>query len=59
MPPKITLHHLVHSRANRIFWCLEELGLKYAVKVHYRGVEGRAPASLKALSRLGKVSRAT
>jgi glutathione S-transferase len=30
----ITLHHLRASRSARIFWVLEELGLKYDVSVH-------------------------
>ncbi|GMK56455.1 hypothetical protein CspeluHIS016_0302950 [Cutaneotrichosporon spelunceum] len=50
----IVVHHLNQSRSNRLFWLLEELNLPYQVKVHYRTPEGRAPASLAAISPLGK-----
>lgn len=48
----ITLHHLRASRSARIFWVLEELGLKYDVEVHDFG----SPEWDK-LSPFGKVSR--
>ncbi|WVR04539.1 hypothetical protein IAU60_001546 [Kwoniella sp. DSM 27419] len=54
MSPQITLHHLNASRSDRIFWVLEELGLPYDVKVHFRLPTRAAPDSLKKVSPLGK-----
>lgn len=51
----ITLHHLNHSRSQRILWLLEELGLEYEIKRYERDpVTIRAPKSLKAVHPLGK-----
>jgi glutathione S-transferase len=50
----ITVHYLDNSRAHRILWLLEELGVAYEVKTYKRGPDYRAPASLKAVHPLGK-----
>ncbi|MGG7519579.1 glutathione S-transferase family protein [Allorhizobium undicola] len=50
----ITVHYLDNSRAHRILWLLEELGLDYEVKTYRRGPDMRAPESLKAVHPLGK-----
>lgn len=50
----ITVHYLDNSRAHRILWLLEELGVEYEVKTYKRTSEYRAPASLKAIHPLGK-----
>lgn len=50
----ITVHYLENSRAHRILWLLEELGLEYDVKTYKRAPDMRAPASLKAVHPLGK-----
>lgn len=51
----ITLHYLENSRAQRILWLLEELGLQYEVK-HYRRDPKTmlAPKELKEIHPLGK-----
>lgn len=51
----ITLHYLENSRAQRILWLLEELGIEYEVKHYYRDkVTQLAPAALKKVHPLGK-----
>lgn len=50
----ITVHYLENSRAHRILWLLEELGLEYEVKTYKRAPDMRAPASLKTVHPLGK-----
>ncbi|UHS57098.1 glutathione S-transferase [Agrobacterium vaccinii] len=50
----ITVHYLENSRAHRILWLLEELGLDYEVKTYKRGPDMRAPKSLKSVHPLGK-----
>ena len=51
----LTVHHLRPSRAERILWLLEELGVEYAVEVYDRDpATFRAPASLRAVHPLGK-----
>jgi glutathione S-transferase len=50
----ITVHYLENSRAHRILWMLEELGLDYTCVSYVREHDMRAPASLKALHPLGK-----
>jgi glutathione S-transferase len=50
----IIVHYLDNSRAHRILWLLEELGVAYEVKTYQRGPDMRAPASLKAVHPLGK-----
>lgn len=50
----ITVHYLENSRAHRILWLLEELGLEYDIKLYKRSADMRAPAALKAVHPLGK-----
>lgn len=51
----IHVHHLEHSRSQRILWLLEELGLEYEVVRYERHPETRlAPASLESVHPLGK-----
>jgi glutathione S-transferase len=53
--PKITLHSLERSRAQRIAWLLEELGLEYAIVPYKRAPpQGLAPPELHAVHPLGK-----
>ncbi|KAF8477303.1 hypothetical protein BDZ91DRAFT_709027 [Kalaharituber pfeilii] len=51
--PQIVLHWLDDSRAQRIVWLLEELGLKYDIKP-YKRINHVAPPELKAIHPLGK-----
>ncbi|AZV94097.1 glutathione S-transferase [Bordetella sp. J329] len=51
----ITLHHLEHSRSQRIIWLLEELGLEYQIQHYARDADTHlAPAALLAVHPLGK-----
>jgi glutathione S-transferase len=51
----IELHHLEHSRSQRILWLLEELGLEYDMVRYSRDPVTRlAPPALKAIHPLGK-----
>ncbi len=50
----ITLHHLNHSRSQRILWMLEELGAEYEVKHYSREKSQLAPEALKKIHALGK-----
>ncbi|MBV1908280.1 MAG: glutathione S-transferase [Kangiellaceae bacterium] len=51
----ITLHYLENSRAQRILWLLEELGLQYEIKHYHRDSKTMlAPAELKKIHPLGK-----
>jgi glutathione S-transferase len=51
----IELHHLEHSRSQRILWLLEELGLGYDIVRYSRDPVTRlAPPALKAIHPLGK-----
>jgi len=51
----VTLHHLTHSRSERIIWLLEELKVEYVLERHARDVQTRlAPDSLARLHPLGK-----
>lgn len=51
----IVLHHLEHSRSQRIIWLLEELGVEYDIQRYERDKETYlAPASLKKIHPLGK-----
>lgn len=51
----LIIHHLNRSRSERIVWLAEELGLPYRIVRHQRDTTTlRAPASLKAVSPLGK-----
>jgi glutathione S-transferase len=49
----LVVHHLEHSRSQRIVWLLEELSLPYAVR-RYARQRMRAPPELKAVHPLGK-----
>ena len=48
------VHYLEDSRAHRILWLLEELGLDYDIKTYKRGPDMRAPRELKNIHPLGK-----
>ena len=51
----LTLHHLYHSRSQRVLWLLEELGVPYEVKAYERQPETMlAPPELRAVHALGK-----
>jgi len=50
----ITVHHLEDSRSLRILWLLEELGVKYEIKLYPRDENLLAPSSLRAIHPLGK-----
>ncbi|KAF3940088.1 hypothetical protein ABW19_dt0203071 [Dactylella cylindrospora] len=52
--PKITLVWLTDSRAQRIVWLLEEIGLEYEVKPYRRNSNKQAPEALKEYHPLGK-----
>ncbi|KDQ62317.1 hypothetical protein JAAARDRAFT_121276 [Jaapia argillacea MUCL 33604] len=51
---QITLYWLEDSKAQRILWLLEELSVKYDIKM-YKRVEGLAPPELKEINGLGKI----
>ena len=50
----ITVHHLNHSRSQRVLWLLEELAVPYEVRRYEREEGLRAPAALRAVHPLGK-----
>jgi glutathione S-transferase len=51
----IVVHHLNNSRAQRVLWLLEELGVPYEIKRYQRDPATMlAPNSLKAIHPLGK-----
>ena len=51
----ITVHHLNHSRSQRILWLLEELGVDYDIQRYERDPQTMlAPAALRAVHPLGK-----
>lgn len=51
----IVVHHLEHSRSQRVLWLLEELGLAYEVRRYRRDPETMlAPPSLRTVHVLGK-----
>lgn len=43
----LKVHYLEHSRAFRIVWALEELGLAYDIEYYHRNKDGLATAELK------------
>lgn len=51
---KVTLYWLNKSRAHRILWLLEELGIDYELKTFKRGSDMLAPAELKEIHPMGK-----
>jgi glutathione S-transferase len=51
----ITVHHLNHSRSQRVLWLLEELELPYEIVKYERDAKTMlAPRSLRAIHPLGK-----
>ena len=51
----LIVHHLNHSRSQRILWMLEELEVEYEVRHYERDPQTMlAPAALKAIHPLGK-----
>lgn len=50
----ITLHSLAYSRALRVVWFLDELGIKYDLKTYDRTEDFRAPDALGEVHPLGK-----
>lgn len=51
----LTLHHLDHSRSQRVLWLLEELELLYDIKLYTRDRQTMlGPAELKKVHPLGK-----
>jgi glutathione S-transferase len=51
----ITLHHLEHSRSQRVLWLLEELGVDYEIERYRRDRRTNlAPPELKRVHPLGK-----
>ncbi len=51
----ITVHHLDHSRSQRVLWTLEELGVPYEIRRYQRDPKNKlAPPSLLAVHPLGK-----
>lgn len=53
--PKIKLHWLNRSRAQRILWLLEELKLPYEIEIYHRNPQNQfAPPELQKIHPLGK-----
>jgi glutathione S-transferase len=51
----LVVHHLSHSRSQRILWLLEELDVPYEIRFHEREGKGQlAPEALKSVHPLGK-----
>jgi glutathione S-transferase len=51
----ITVHHLNHSRSQRVLWLLEELGLPYDIRFYERNPKTMlAPPGLRKVHPLGK-----
>jgi glutathione S-transferase len=51
----LVVHHLEHSRSQRVLWLLEELGVPYELRLYRRDARTRlAPPELKAVHPLGK-----
>ncbi|MEO0803572.1 MAG: glutathione S-transferase [Cyanobacteria bacterium J06642_2] len=51
----LTVHHLNHSRSQRVLWMLEELGVEYDIKFYERNSDTMlAPAELRTVHPLGK-----
>ncbi|MQM38150.1 hypothetical protein KBTX_02157 [wastewater metagenome] len=51
----LTVHHLAHSRSQRVLWLLEELDADYRIQCYERDpATGRAPAALRAVHPLGR-----
>jgi len=50
----ITVHYLENSRAHRLVWLLEEMGLDYTLRLYRRDGNLLAPPELKQVHPLGK-----
>jgi glutathione S-transferase len=50
----LVVHHLNHSRSQRVLWLLEELGVTYELRKYERDPNMRAPAALREVHALGK-----
>ncbi|HUG22450.1 glutathione S-transferase family protein [Piscinibacter sp.] len=50
----LVVHHLNHSRSQRVLWLLEEMGLPYDIQRYERERSGLAPKSLREVHPLGK-----
>ena len=51
----LTVHHLEHSRSQRVLWLLEELEVEYEIRHYARDRKTRlAPSELKTVHPLGK-----
>lgn len=51
----LIVHHLEHSRSQRVLWLLEELGVDYEIRHYARdAVTNLAPPELRAIHPLGK-----
>jgi glutathione S-transferase len=51
----LTIHHLVHSRSQRIIWLCEEINIDYKVVTYQRDpVTSLAPPALEKIHPLGK-----
>jgi glutathione S-transferase len=50
----ITVHHLNNSRSQRVLWLLEELGVRYEVRLYRDANTMLAPPALLAVHPLGK-----
>ena len=51
----LIVHHLEHSRSQRVLWLLEELGVDYEIRHYARdAVTNLAPPELRAVHPLGK-----
>jgi glutathione S-transferase len=52
---QLTVHHLDHSRSQRVLWLLEELEVPYALALYKRDpITKRAPPELREIHPLGK-----
>lgn len=50
----LTIHHLSHSRSQKVIWLAEELGIPYELKLYMRDPQTlSAPPEMKALHPLG------
>ncbi|KAL6864302.1 glutathione transferase [Trichoderma novae-zelandiae] len=52
--PQVTLHWLNRSRSQSILWLLEELKVKFDIKLYHRNEQGVAPPELEQVHPLGK-----
>ncbi|KAH0490343.1 hypothetical protein TgHK011_001819 [Trichoderma gracile] len=52
--PQVTLHWLNRSRSQSILWLLEELKVKFDIKLYHRNEQALAPPELEQVHPLGK-----